>query len=70
MMKLKYYVNNEAQFNGDHEVHIENCPYYLSMKNKTYLGEFESCDDAVKAAKKIHRQTNGCIRCSRPCHTT
>lgn len=69
-MKLKYYVNNEAQYNGDHEVHIESCFYYSRMKNKTYLGEYESCKDAVRAAEKIHRQVNGCVHCCRPCHTS
>jgi hypothetical protein len=24
----------------------------------------------VQAAKKIHLNANGCIRCSRPCHTS
>jgi hypothetical protein len=69
-MKLKYSVNNTAQYNGDHEVHDETCIYYSSMVNKTYLGEFESCREAVQAAKKIHLNANGCIRCSRPCHTS
>lgn len=69
-MKQKYYVNDEAQFNGDHEVHVESCRYYPKIKNKTYLGEHESCIEAVHAAKKVHRQANGCVYCSRSCHTS
>ena len=68
-MKLKYYVNDNAQPNGDHEVHIENCIYYSRMIN-TYLGEYDSCQEAVLVAKKKHKQVNGCISCCRPCHTT
>jgi len=44
----KYFVNNQAQANGDHEVHHENCTYL--PQNKTYLGEFVDCGLAVKAA--------------------
>jgi hypothetical protein len=69
-MKLKYHVNNNAQYNGDHEVHIESCIYYSRIINKTYLGEYESCNEAVRAATKIHQQVNGCISCCRPCHTS
>jgi hypothetical protein len=69
-MKQKYYVNNEAQFNGDHEVHIDSCYYYPKIKNKTYLGEYETCKEAVRAAEKVHRQVNGCVYCCRPCHTS
>ncbi len=69
-MRLKYYVNNNAQHNGDYEVHNEECVYFPSLTNKTYLGEYESCKDAVRAAEKIHRKVNGCIRCSLLCHTS
>ncbi|MBP7556857.1 MAG: hypothetical protein KA821_11355 [Chitinophagaceae bacterium] len=64
----KYYVNNHAQPNGDHEVHQEDC-IYLPVVSKTYLGQFTSCQSAVMEAKKHHRQVNGCKTCSRECHT-
>lgn len=67
-MKLRYYVNDNAQHNGDHEVHIESCVYYSRLTNKTYLGEHDSCQDAVLVAQKKYRQVNGCITCCRPCH--
>lgn len=69
-MKQKYYVNNNAQPNGDHEVHTEYCYYFSRMANKTYLGEFETCQEAVREARKKHYQVNGCKDCSRPCHTS
>jgi hypothetical protein len=63
-----YYVNNNAQLNGDHEVHTASC-MYLPI-NKLYLGEFSNCADAVSKAKLTYWKSNGCFTCSRPCHTT
>ncbi len=45
-MKKSYYVNNNQQPNGDHEVHVEGCIYMPG--NRKYLGEFDNCKDAVK----------------------
>jgi hypothetical protein len=63
-----YYVNQNAQANGDHEVHIGTCNYLPS--NKIYLGVFASCRDAVREAKKTYSQSNGCAYCSPECHTS
>ena len=63
----KYYVNNNAQSNGDHEVHREDCVYL--PQNKTYLGAFSNCKPAVEEAKRYHKQVNGCKTCSNECHT-
>lgn len=65
----KYYVNNNAQANGDHEVHVENCEKIKNSTNLTYLGVFSNCHDAVTAAKQYHSQSNGCFFCSNECHT-
>ncbi len=66
----KYYVNDNAQSNGDHEVHKEGCSYLAEIVSKTYLGDFSSCHDAVRKAKEIYRQSNGCYYCCYECHTT
>lgn len=65
----RYYVNNNAQTNGDHEVHENGCSFMPAVENRTYLGDFSSCAPAVREAKKHHTQVNGCYYCSRPCHT-
>jgi len=65
----KYYVNNVAQKNGDHEVHHEDCSFLPLSQNRSYLGTFSNCKDAVKEAKKHHKQVNGCYYCSNECHT-
>ncbi|MTI59914.1 MAG: hypothetical protein FH762_08005 [Firmicutes bacterium] len=62
-----YYVNRNAQPNGDHEVHKADCDYMPN--NKIYLGSFTNCRDAVKEAKKYYNQVNGCYFCSKSCHT-
>ncbi len=67
---MKYYVNKNAQSNGDHEVHTQNCSYLPIMENRIYLGEFTNCKDAVKEAKKYYTQTNGCFFCCKDCHTS
>ena len=63
-----YYVNNQQQANGDHEVHVEGCTYMPS--DRKYLGNFTSCAPAVAEAKKTYWKSNGCYWCSRACHTS
>ncbi|MFL5537460.1 MAG: hypothetical protein ACJ8J0_00620 [Longimicrobiaceae bacterium] len=69
-MAVNYYVNDVAQPNGDHEVHRDGCQFMPSAPNRTYLGYFELCVQAVREAKRYHRQVNGCFYCSLPCHTS
>ena len=65
-----YYVNKNAQDNGDHEVHKSGCSYMPNSENRLYLGDFSSCRPAVAAAKKTYPQSNGCYYCSPECHTS
>lgn len=65
-----YYVNKNAQNNGDHEVHVEGCGHMPLPQNRQYLGNFTSCHDAVRAAKIYYYQSNGCYYCCNPCHTS
>jgi len=64
-----YYVNKQAQSNGDYEVHKADCSWLPSVENRRYLGSFTNCHDAVKEAKKYYSQSNGCKHCSLECHT-
>tara|TARA_R110001599_G_C11840308_1_gene619349 strand:- start:57 stop:263 length:207 start_codon:yes stop_codon:yes gene_type:complete len=63
-----YYVNKNAQSNGDHEVHKSGCTFLPAVENRTYLGDFSSCSPAVSAAKKIYPKADGCAFCSTSCH--
>ncbi|QNL51900.1 hypothetical protein H8S90_10145 [Olivibacter sp. SDN3] len=65
----KYYVNTKAQANGDHEVHRADCIFLPTLSNRRYLGEFNSCREAVAEAKKIYASADGCKICSYACHT-
>lgn len=64
-----YCVNSNEQPNGDHEVHESTCSFLPSEQNRIWLGEFESCQEAVREARKHFRQVNGCYHCSYACHT-
>lgn len=64
----RYYVNDHAQNNGDHEVHMEGCPYLSQARSTTYLGEFANCREAVAAAKRIYSKSDGCYHCCPACH--
>jgi hypothetical protein len=66
----KYYVNQNVQSNGDHEVHTEDCRYVPSVSNRKYLGEYSSCKPAVTEAKKTYSKSNGCKTCCPDCHTS
>lgn len=64
-----YYVNKNAQANGDHEVHRDPCAYMPDVPNRLYLGDFTNCQDAVREAAKKYSPVNGCYYCSLACHT-
>ncbi len=67
----QYWVNKNAQDNGDHEVHTKGCSHMPLPENRIYLGEFTNCRGAVAKAKQDHfKQSNGCFYCSNDCHTT
>lgn len=65
-----YYVNMRAQKNGAHEVHRSDCEYLPSPQNRMYLGEFPNCLDAVKKAKEVYPEADGCATCSPKCHAS
>lgn len=66
----RYYVNKNAQPNGDHEVHKQGCSFMPAEGNRIDLGEHSSCRTAVMKAKEHYRQSNGCYFCSNECHTS
>ena len=66
----RYYVNKNAQSNGDHEVHKSGCSFLPKIENRIYLGEFNNCKAAVKEARNHYTKVNGCYYCSRECHTS
>jgi hypothetical protein len=65
----RYYVNKNAQSNGDHEVHKPGCSHMPNDENLLYLGTHDTCHPAVTEARKTYPQSNGCYYCSKACHT-
>lgn len=70
-MSKHYYVNKNTTGNpnNNHEVHAEGCKWMPSIENRTYLGYFTSCSDAVKKAKESYTAVDGCKTCCPDCHT-
>ena len=65
----RYYVNMDAQPNGEHEVHTSSCSRLPSIQYRVYLGDFVSCRPAVTEAKTYYPHVNGCRACCHACHT-
>jgi len=69
-MAHRYYVNKNAQDNGDHEVHTTGCSHMPAPHNCHSLGLFNNCREAVAEARKIYPKSNGCYYCCNACHTS
>lgn len=66
----RYLLNRTPQANGDHEVHKDSC--YFKPANYIDLGYHSNCHDAIRYAKANHLniRIDGCVYCSRECHTS
>ena len=57
-----YYVNKNAQSNGDHEVHEDGaCSYPPDTANRYDVGWHSDCRSAVTEANKTYSPANGCL---------
>lgn len=65
---MRFYVNKNAQSNGDHEVHRADCSRLPDAENRLYLGEFSSSYEALVAAKRIYDKADGCAYCCPEIH--
>lgn len=70
---VNYYLNLNAQSNGDHEVHKESCYYYYMYKsgyNFELLGAFSNELEAVRYARIKHPtfKIDGCAYCCSTAH--
>lgn len=64
----KYYVNKNAQDDGYHEIHAENCVFLPLITNREELGDFPMCELAMIKAKKYYDKVDGCFYCAKSCH--
>ena len=67
---MRFYVNKNAQSNGDHEVHRYDCTWLPSVENRIYLGDFSTSQAAVSEARRYYTKVNGCIHCCPESHTS
>ncbi len=64
-----YYVNKNAQSTGEHEVHTDGCPHPPNIKNRVSIGLFKTCQGAIRQAKTVYANVDGCAYCCPKCHT-
>ena len=65
-------MNENAQPNGDYEVHKAGCSHMPDSANQQDLGEHATCDTAVALAKTNNpdkvANIDGCFYCCKDCH--
>ncbi len=63
-----YFVNDNAQPTGEHEVHRSDCAWLRLVASRTDLGDHFYCNTAVQKAKQYYTNVDGCYYCSNACH--
>lgn len=63
-MFKKYYVTDNEQADGYHEVHVQGCTRLKQAVSVTQLGVLPSYGQALSKAKEIYGQVKGCFFCS------
>jgi hypothetical protein len=67
----EFYVEINAQSNGDHVVHTADCSLLPSKETVHYLGSISNTKSAVKKAAELLRlPANGCSHCTVAYQTT
>ena len=69
-MNKQYYVNNNSTYNPGfhHEVHTSEHAAALRIRDKTFLGVFSDEIAAVRAAKLLYSDADGCAVCCPRAH--
>jgi hypothetical protein len=62
----EFYVEINAQSNGEHLVHKLGCSFLPAKEAIKYVGSISNFDSALKQAKETYRQVNGCSHCVKP----
>lgn len=66
---MRFYVNKNAQYTGEHEVHCATCSWLPDVENRLYLGDFATSGQAIREAKKYYTYVDGCAFCCPESHT-
>jgi hypothetical protein len=59
----KYYLENDENTNGEHEIHMISCNYKSKIDNLIFIGLFTECKYALLEAQEIFKRVNGCSFC-------
>ncbi|MGR9048260.1 hypothetical protein ACQ4XT_06515 [Halobacillus faecis] len=65
----QFYVNQNQQTGGEHEVHVEGCDFMPFEQNLLELGGHDDCSNALEIARNTYEDVNGCKHCCPDCHT-
>ncbi|QSH40690.1 hypothetical protein P0136_11960 [Lentisphaerota bacterium ZTH] len=63
-----YIVNKIAQETGEHEIHKTSCNFLPGVEERTPIGIFETCHEAIGKAKEFYDNVDGCKYCCPECH--
>ena len=65
-----YYFNDNTDEHGYHEVHTSTCSFLPAPMNRTYLGIYNNCSEAIADAKRRYpgKVFDGCYYCCNSCH--
>ena len=65
-----YYFSNTADLRGEHEIHTEGCAFIPPSSNRSYIGYYFDCSNAIRDARiqYPYKSFNGCYYCCRECH--
>lgn len=65
-----YYFNNNTDDKGRHEIHNDICSFGPASSNRTGIGYYSNCKEALTAAKSMNpsKSFDGCYWCCRECH--
>ena len=65
----EFYIETNAQPNGDHIVHNAACSLLPAKDSIRYLGSIASATSAMKRAAESFKHVNGCPQCTTASHS-
>ena len=63
-----YDVKPPLSSNKKHVLHRKGCHWMGPISVCRHVGNHASCHGALRIAKRVHRDVNGCVRCAPACH--
>jgi hypothetical protein len=64
---MHYYLNDDLREDGTRVVHAERCQYLPNEENRTALGDYASCETAMRHARETADDPKPCRTCCPDC---